>query len=196
MEDISEEESNEPHPRLKKFIREKQRLIKLRALIQEEIDDYNRILGPMQASQFIRRCQYRTVFSCVEAHISHAKASALLFFASESDLFTHAEKLTLEEKKSVIDEKGRIVERASKIRLKTNVQMAVRSMAKSVNRSIEADFSNEGGGAFLRSIKVRDRIMHPKGPESWIISEEDSVDLIKGWLWFTKTLNDVISRID
>ena len=177
------------------FNKESARLQSLYNLIGDELVSFNKTFGgDSESTDFSRRCLYRTLFSIIEAHISHLKASALLFTIDQPNFFSESEVLALQNLESFITDKGEVCTRPARIRLKDNLRLAFRSFGRSQDRHFEVDYSTPGGTAFTSAIKIRDRITHPKDPNDWIIDEAGARLVLEAWSWFGELLVEVSSN--
>jgi hypothetical protein len=171
------------------FQTEVNRLRALHDLIVDEVTSYNEVFGGESGStDFARRCLYRTIFSTIEAYISHLKASALLFTIDQPNFFTESERLALRDLEPFVNEKGDVGTRPARIRLKDNLKLAFKLFARSQGREHQIDYQTSGGIAFTSAIKIRDRLTHPKDSKDWIIREQDAKMLLAAWTWFGEHL--------
>lgn len=174
------------------FNNEAARLQLLHDLIGDELASYNKTFGgDAEATDFSRRCLYRTIFSIIEAYISHLKSSALLFTIDQPDFFTESEVLALRDLEPIITDKGEVRTRPARIRLKDNLRLAFRLFGRSLDKNIEIDYSTPGGVAFTSAIKIRDRLTHPKDPKDWRADESGAKLVLDAWKWFGEHLVEV-----
>ena len=171
-------------------------LKQLSETLKTEIASVNRMVKETDLDDgFKIRTQVRTIFSCVEAYVSHLKQSALLFSPPEETAFSHAEVLALQDSESFVKEDGTIGYRRLKLGLKANIKLAFSSYAKSCNRKYLINFGETGGQVFLRAVKIRDQIMHPKSAEALSLDESHADLAIRAWCWFGEHLV-AVSKMD
>lgn len=131
------------------FHNEVARLQSLHDLIGEELASYNKTFGgDVEPTDFSRRCLYRTIFSMIEAYISHLKSSALLLTIDQPDFFSESEILALRDVEPFITDKGEVRTRPARIRLKDNLRLAFRLFGRTQGKHFEIDYSTPGGLAF------------------------------------------------
>lgn len=177
---------------IEEFHREGDRLKALQALIGSEIKAFNETFGTgKELSDFGRRCLYRTIFSSIEAYISHLKSSALLFTIDRPDVFSEAERFALRDLEHFVDNKGMVGTRSARIRLKDNLRLAFRLFGRAMEKDYQVGFDSPGGISFTSAIKVRDRLTHPKDPRDWQIGEAEAKMVIDAWKWFGEHLVEV-----
>lgn len=165
----------------------KSQLGELAKISMDDISICNKYLDLKQEnSQFWRRVVYR-VFASIEALISHLKQSVLLFTIDRKDMFSPSERLALDEKEYWIGDVGLVTTKKAKIRFLPNLIFAFKAFATAIENpfTINKDSSWE---SLTKSIKVRDRITHPKTAEDYSITENDMKDLFKAWDWFGASL--------
>lgn len=98
--------------------------------------------------------------------------------------FSQQEILLLVEFTSDLNEHGEIVtRRGAKITLTKNIQFAFRSLSKAYGITFKLDKGGQGWQQFLRAVKVRDRLTHPKVLEQLTVSDDDMNDVHNAALW-------------
>ena len=181
---------------LAEFQRRAADLEQLSDTLKAEIASVNRMVKVTDLDDgFKIRTQVRTIFSCIEAYVSHLKQSALLFSLPEEAAFSHAEALALQEQESFVKDDGTIGFRRMKLGLKVNIRLAFSSYARACDREYKIDFGGQGGQDFLKAVKIRDQIMHPKSSASLNLNESDAELAIRAWCWFGEHLV-AVSKID
>jgi hypothetical protein len=68
----------------------------------------------------------------------------------------------LEDSQPAIKDNGDVYKRSAKHGLKGSVLLVMKKLADFHGHELEIDFSKGGGAAFLRAIKVRDRLRQRK----------------------------------
>lgn len=106
--------------------------------------------------------------------------------------FHYQELLLLMEFTSDLTENGELVtKRGAKISLKKNIQFAFRSLGKAYGITFNLDKGGQGWQQFLRAIKVRDRLTHPKILEQLTVSDDDADDVNGAATWVLQQRNDL-----
>lgn len=156
-------------------------------MTNKELAEFNALSDSLDDDQFTRRMRVRVVFSSIEAHISHLKASSLAFSLSDERMFTPEEELELRDQRRTSN--GRIVD--NRPSLKENIKIAFKAFAKATGTGYIVNYGTKEAVDFFRAADIRNRITHPKSAKDWVLSEED-VDLInKAWIWFGQNLVEV-----
>lgn len=86
-----------------------------------------------------------------------------------------------------IDDSGKIIASGRYPSFKQNVAFTLRTLAE-LNGYGEIDLSNNGWNELKKSLKVRDRVMHPKKAEDIVISVEELESMMKGLTWYLNTI--------
>jgi hypothetical protein len=139
-----------------------------------------------------RRALVRALFAMVEGVIYRMQQIALNASHQPRVALSPGELQVLTESSFELDGNGKVVERQIRTSLKGSIRFAFRAFARVHVAEYELDVTREDEwSAFLKSIKVRDRLMHPKTVANLTVSD-DEMTSIQGTLdWFMKTLKKV-----
>lgn len=160
--------------------------------VNEDVRAFNKLAQlTTNESQFHRRTLVRTVFSCIEADMNILKQTALLIHADNPTIFTPQEVMALGDTEFYVADNGELKTRKLKIGLKANIRFAFRCFAKAFSKEYEIDFGNANGAKFLKAVKIRNQITHPKSAQSWQISKSDELLVVDAWEWFSWNLMKV-----
>jgi hypothetical protein len=154
-----------------------------------DVEDTKKLDTDFCSESFIKRTYTRSFFSMIEGVTFQLKRIALQA-NKKTNVFEAFEILLLEERTGHLASNGIAKDRNAKLQLLTNLQFAIRSVAKALNLKFEI---NKGSGwtALCAAVKVRDRITHPKTTESLLISDDDMQILGQANAWF----RDEIARL-
>jgi hypothetical protein len=86
----------------------------------------------------------------------------------------------------VLSDKGEIVERPAHIRLADNIRFAFAMQEKALGVAKQFDPSTEWWSHLKSSIKVRDRLTHPKLPADINVSGDEIIAALKAYEGFSK----------
>ena len=135
----------------------------------------------------------RSNFSMIEAILNASRELALewaRYHDEEPEILAK-----LEEKRYVkTGEEGILKAVNARWPLKDRVKFVLPMLGNYHGKEIEVDYSCAGGAAFLRAIKARDRITHPKSAQDFELSKEDVIDTRDALLWYVDLSNDAASR--
>lgn len=91
--------------------------------------------------------------------------------------------LALEETYELSD-KGDVEPRPAKLRTLSNIQFAFRLLAKAKSADFALNVSQNEWELLRRSLKIRDRLMHPKALRDLNISDVEIRDVLRAFTWF------------
>lgn len=135
--------------------------------------------------QFSRRMVIRNFFASVEGTVYAFKQLYLrIAHVNQIDLST-AETAMLNDELYRVDDRGNTKTKTATIRTADNVLFMLRMLSRSTgSEEIKIDFSGAGWQAFQRSIKVRNRITHPRNSGEMELSGPEIDDLVEAGNWF------------
>lgn len=137
---------------------------------------------PVCLSTIERRVLVKSIFSFVEALSYSMKASAL--DSTGASRLTQEERLLAAEQEYYLDSSGNAKLRRPKLQTLSNIRFAFSILAKAKMADFTLDVSNQGWQVLQRALKVRDRLMHPKGPDDLNVSDEEIRDAFRAFIWF------------
>jgi hypothetical protein len=155
-------EFNELHEILAQFL----------SCADSDVRTCNEYMKEKKNDQFWRRTLCRSIFASMESVISVLKQSALLVYQIRNIQISPTE--------------GEITERKAKIRFLPNLQFALLAYAHAYGRTLVLNKDSDWD-ALTRSVKIRDRIVHPKTYKNLEISDKEVGDLECGWDWFIRS---------
>lgn len=160
-------------------------------LSEDWINSYKLLLA--DDSQFHRRTYIRTAFSYIEGNIFRMKQSALAVgkILKHNNLFSNAEVSILEERCYELDDKGKAIDIKAKLQLVKNLRFAFVAFAKATSAAFELPVNSAGWEAFKKTIKVRDRLMHPKQIADLSITDEELRTAKLAFDWFMENEHEL-----
>jgi len=126
----------------------------------------------------------RAIFAFVEAVTFAVKVKAAEYCLYHNRTIADAERFFAVDSEHVLTAKGEVVERPAHIRLTDNIRFAFASQEKALGRAKKFDASTEWWSCLQASIKVRDRLTHPKLPEDVDVSGAEIVTTLKAYEGF------------
>jgi hypothetical protein len=84
----------------------------------------------------------------------------------------------------ILTDRGEVLERPAHIKLSDNVRFAFALQEKALNLPESFDASCEWWSCFRSSIRLRDRLTHPKMPEDIDVSGDEIVNALKAYNGF------------
>lgn len=152
---------------------------------------------PIHLDPVTRRLLVRSIFSLVEGVSYALKQSAVRL--DRDGALTPAERYLARDLTFQVDDRGHVVEQRAHIRCMSNVRLAFALHAKAVGISDDTQYDLGGWASLCKSVKVRDRLMHPKSSSDLEVTNGEIRAALKGYAWFDAQLNyaldDVISSM-
>ena len=149
------------------------------------------LLEADRGSQVLRRAFVRAVFASIEGFVYLLKQRALESH-NRQIRFSRSELSLLKEEAFSLSG-GKVQVTKAKLRLSDNVKFAFRLMAQSGFSSYPLDTESVGWNQFIEAVKVRDRLMHPKVPSDFTVTDLELAQTEAASLWF---LNNVGALFD
>lgn len=128
-----------------------------------------------------RRAYVRSVFALIEGTTFRMKQLALDY---NVDRLSSAEITLLQEESYSLGDTGQLRVRQAHLQCLPNVRFAFRSLAKARGIDFRPNVSGKGWEALRESVRVRDRLMHPKDPKDLLVSDEERDLVSKAFRWF------------
>jgi hypothetical protein len=133
------------------------------------------------SEQYLIRQYVRAVFAMIEG-VSYVMKQAAKSFNTK--IFSAAELAMLSEESYDLNEKGEAYKVKKYQKLKGNIQFAFAMYAKSIGVIYTLNVQEKGWDSLMRSIKVRDRLMHPKKPGDLDVTDTEFKDVVAAHRWF------------
>jgi hypothetical protein len=140
--------------------------------------------GGEPATEVQRRQFFRSMFACIEGAVWLFKQDCLQQHAGGHAVFSPPELCALSEVAPVIDGQGCIQELPVNLHFMPNLRFAFRCHARAFNYEPVLHAGDHEWGDLKESVKVRNRLMHPKQLSSMHVSD-DEIRRAQGALeWF------------
>jgi hypothetical protein len=130
----------------------------------------------------------RSIFAFIEAVTFSVKIGAAERCDTRGLGYSEAERLFVAETEFALKDNGEIFERPAHIRLADNIRFAFRLQEKSRGMTDAFNANVKWWACLKSSIKVRDRIMHPKMPEDVDISPDEIINALEAYKGFQAQL--------
>ena len=135
-------------------------------------------------SQFIKRTYVRTFCAYCEGTLFGLRQSILLFHDLGVRNLDAEEFLVLREAAFEVGSNGKLVRREKWIPMKGSLQFTVTMFTKAFGLPYELDTGGSGCQAYQRTLVVRDKLIHPKLPEEFLVSDQAAEDVCVASDWF------------
>jgi len=130
----------------------------------------------------------RSILAYIEGVIFSVKVKSVERCLAAGIKVSDHERYLAAEVDSDLNDKGEVVERSSKLRLTNNVRFAFRLLEKASRQSSRFDPSSEWWSCLRETVRVRDRLTHPRMPGDLDVSGDDIVKALKAKAGFDEVL--------
>ena len=165
-------------------------MMKATAMMAEELKIIEKKMPPTNAVS--RRIAIRSLFSSVEILLSEISVNLINMVRPPVVGASHEEKhryflelCALSDISYEIRQNGTLVIKAPRIQFENRVLFVLNLLDKTIGRQVKPK-EIEGWQEFQDSIKIRNRITHPKTKDDLAVSQEDYDTVIRGFQWFVR----------
>src|SRR6266404_2408751 len=137
------------------------------------------------------RMLVRSIFSTIEGIVYSMKQLAISASRIEGTLRL-PELILCREKSFHITGKGEAKVKSAKLRFVDNLRFAFVVLAKALQLSFKLNTNCVSWNHFVVSIRIRDRLAHPKQPSDLELSDEEIGRVIESYQWFNKQVETLI----
>lgn len=141
-------------------------------------------------TQATRRDLIRTMFAAIEGYVSEYRAH-VRSLVDDIGTIPPMMELALNETSYSVDEQGILKEHIRFIPLISMIRL-VTKLAEQHCPGLKIDFSNAGWSKLKQTIKIRNRITHPKNLSDLEITQEDIAISQAGFFWTLKLIVEVM----
>ena len=180
-------------------------LVGYMGLYQVAVADVQQAASALQrnfSDQFHRRAFVRALFAFIEADVWGRKTVAA--HVHEEPKYP-LKPLTIEELSianerpmPILNEDGTVRSMEPRFRLKGNLRFSFRVFAATFGvRGFSLQIEQDGWPDLGRAIKIRDRLMHPKGGSDFMVTDEEVEVCMKALAWYrqeTERLNTLAAE--
>ena len=176
----------------------------MKASFQTLRDTYNELISDVEHAKsldtntysegFIKRTYTRAYFAMVEGVIAQLSSLAIQINGVEQRLSTD-EIALLSLLEPFVGDNGRVKTRKRKTPMKQLLLHTLKSFCKVVESDVNVDIGNHRWEDFLHSIRIRDRLTHPKNLDSLNVSDDDMMKLGRANEWFRDTVASILDSV-
>jgi len=127
----------------------------------------------------------RSIFAFIEAVVFSMKVKAVEYCPKRNVQLSDAERFLAVDIEHVLSEKGEIVGRPAHIRLADNIRFAFALQERALGVAKQFDPSTGWWSCLKLSIKVRDRLTHPKLPGDIDVAGPEIIAALKAYKGFS-----------
>ena len=160
----------------------RQALDDLRDLLKEAAGDLSSLgkIAEDTREQWAMRGFIRAVFALIEGVVFAMKQTALV----QHTWFTHAELAVLREETPQLNDKGQVTVAPMNLNLARNIRFAFEALSRSLKGQNALNVDGHRWATFQRSVKVRNRLMHPKTVMDLRVTYEEMREAGDVFGWF------------
>jgi len=142
--------------------------------------------------QFWRRSLVRAFFADVEGTIYRMKQIAYACREQTGVSFSTGEEHVMLEKAYSLDDKGLVQEQRMQITLLNNMRFSFSIYARAHTSDYKLNVSDNRWNDFRASVKIRDRLMHPKRAADLDVSVDEMSTLQNAYDWYMQNRTAVM----
>jgi hypothetical protein len=150
----------------------------IRAIDAGDVDEN----GDVDADyEYHARQLIRAIFAFIEAVTFSAKIKAVEYCLDRGFEISEAERFLAADLEHVLTDDGQVVERPARLRLAANVRYAFTLQERTLGVTGTFDRQAAWWSSFKSSIRVRDRLTHPKLPSDVDVSGAELVEALRAY---------------
>lgn len=169
-------------------------IARLDVALQGDVDYWVKQFNDGNQSQLARRSFVRALFALIEGMTFSIKRLVLMFAADGDGKLTPDEISLLSEHTAELDSAGAIIGKTAYLKFKPNLQFTFRKFSEITKSGFKLDVSNDGWEKLARSLKIRDRLMHPKSALEVDVTDGELCATRAAADWFAKTYAELWER--
>lgn len=152
--------------------------------------------GPARHDQFWARATLRSFFSLLEAITFEMRLILRQAVAARLSDMSPSEISLLSDSSFELDGAGRPVSRPRFIPIERNLRFAFPRYARLFGATTSLDTGGQGWEKLSQTIKVRNRITHPKSPEDLDLTPDEIMTAMHAITWYSETMTSVLHEIE
>jgi len=138
------------------------------------------------------RSLIRALFALVEGVVYAMKIDALFVAEERGQPLSFAESALVFELRHELSDHGEVIERPANVTLERNVRFAFRLYAQVFGIASSLDTNSDWWHALRRSMRVRNRLMHPRQPADLDIGPKHVVDAVVAKRGFIQAVGETL----
>jgi hypothetical protein len=151
------------------------------------------LIDPAKVPRTKARMLVRSMFACIEGIVYSMKQMALSANRLQGTL-SPEEVLCCKEISFNMTDKGQMKEHPAKLRFLPNLQFAFAVLAKTFQVPFKLDTSCMDWKHMVLSVKLRDRLTHPKRPFDLELTDEELGLALKAYVWFDTQVEELLQQ--
>lgn len=156
----------------------------------EEADGSGIIVYPAKVPRTKARMLIRSMFAAIEGSIYCLKQLAFSMNTSEGPL-TLDELLICREATFGLKDNGEVYRDRMRLKFEPNLKFAFKAIAKVMHEVVRLDTNCPGWNRLVQSVKVRNRLAHPKRAADLDLTDDELRHAIEGYVWFEEQIGSL-----
>ena len=152
------------------------------------------VCNPALLPAIDRRQLIRAAFATIEAMVFNLKRMAIMASDNRQSL-TDSEKMLCSEITPILEENGSIKDQKARLSLCPNLRFAFQMFAKAWGVQFALNVNCPEWQQLKNSVKVRDRLMHPKKIHDLNITDSEIQDAMRAFGWIHQVSSEVFTQV-
>lgn len=167
----------------------------LQAVLGDDLPIIGRIEKDDSNLHCLRRAAVRAVFALIEGVVHRMKHLAYETHAYEGVELPRAEVALLLEESYDLNEKGAVVIKQNFLQIEKNIKFAFAAVARAYGITHQLNVGGIGWDSFKKTLKVRNRLTHPKNAQELAVSDEEIKDMKETYKWFLTSAKELLDEV-
>jgi len=151
--------------------------------LYRDVSQWEAILAEKD-SQISRRAYTRAIFAYAEGMIYQTKQRVMELHPIMGRELSYTEFGLLNEITCNLNENGTTFERPFFVRIADNFRFTVNIVEKVFGKDLNIDFGEDEWDSFVKSVRIRNRLTHPKKLGDIEIDDEKMIQITRAFRWF------------
>lgn len=160
--------------------------------VKEVTDGYR---ATNNVDQFWARASVRAFVALVEGLIYEYRVILLDLAAGRTFEPSTEELALLAEVSYDLDDRGAPISRPRFLSIERNLRFTYTLFARVIGATVVLDLGGDGFRQFKEAIRIRNRLTHPKGPETLAMSDGDVETVREAALWFSAANHGLLEAL-
>lgn len=158
------------------------------------VNDVKTAEEKLDGQQYSRRVYVRTLFAAIEG-VTYGMKEALFGIGRSSGNLNVPELVVLKESIFDLDNNGKIQEKQKHFGIPENLRFTVRLIERVLGPRIDLCIGTQDWTNFIRTVKLRNNVTHPKNPNDLTISDEDLERIRSVNSWFNRIVTEMMGAL-
>ncbi len=168
----------------------------LRRKLSDDVAFFKSHCNDSTNREIMRRSYVRSLFAFIEGYMYGFKQVSLKISGKTSGIKLKPEEIiALKEIEVVVESNGELKERPKYTPAKNSLVLAFIAISKQHEADFTLNKGDNGWRCYCDSIKIRDRLMHPKSPQDLKISDSELQIVDTAHSWFSDQLRSLEGAI-